>query len=50
MADGILHIRTNPGETKIQTGSLNDGNWHVVTVTRDKAKLMVNVDDAYEFS
>ncbi len=48
MSGGVLHIRTDPGETKVNTDPLNDGNWHVVTVTRDKDRLMVNVDDTFE--
>jgi len=50
MAEGSLHVKTEPGGTYVKTDPLNDGKWHVVTVTRSKDALFVNIDDQSEFS
>ena len=43
--DGSLYVQTEPGGTQVRTDPINDANWHVVTVTKDRNKLHVNVDD-----
>lgn len=50
LENGALHIITAPGDTKIKTSQLNDANWHVITINRDRSKLTVNVDDVDEQS
>lgn len=49
LSDGSLVVKTDPGGSEITTDALNDAEWHVVTVTRDNGKLVVNVDDDHEY-
>jgi len=50
MLNGALHVKTEPGGAQIRTDPLNDADWHVVTLTRDRNRLVVNIDDANEYS
>lgn len=49
MDGGNLYVRTEPGGAQIKTDSINDAEWHVITVSRDRGKLVVNIDDDHEY-